>query len=122
MIPFLALVRKDLKLFVNDRKALIVSLLVPIVLASFFGYLFGGQGGNAETSKVAVLVIDQDSSDISRALVTQLADDKTLDVKPSDLDARTTGGAQGQGHRGDRDSQRFWCRGRTRLVYWIDQA
>jgi ABC-2 type transport system permease protein len=87
MIPFLALVRKDLKLFFNDRKAVIVSMLVPIVLASFFGYLFGGQGGNAETSKVPVLVTDQDGSDISRGLITQLTGDKNLDVKPSTLEA-----------------------------------
>jgi len=87
MIPFIALVRKDLRLFFNDRKAVIVGLLVPIVLASFFGYLFGGRGGNAETSKVPVLVIDQDGSDISRGLIAQLAGDKNLDVKPSTLDA-----------------------------------
>ena len=87
MIPFLALVRKDLKLFFNDRKAVMVGMLVPIVLAAFFGYLFGGQGGNAETSKVAVLVIDQDGSDISRGLITNLSDNKTLDIKPSALDA-----------------------------------
>jgi ABC-2 type transport system permease protein len=87
MIPFLALVRKDLKLFFNDRKAVVVGMLTPIVLASFFGYLFGGQGGNAETSKVPVLVIDQDGSDISRGLIAQLASDKNLDVKPSALDA-----------------------------------
>ena len=87
MIPFLALVRKDLKLFFNDRKAVVVGMLAPIVLASFFGYLFGGQGGNAETSKVPVLVIDQDGSDISRGLATQLAGDKNLDVKQSTLDA-----------------------------------
>jgi ABC-2 type transport system permease protein len=87
MIPFLALVRKDLKLFFNDRRAVIVSMLVPIVLASFFGYLFGGQGGNSETSKVPVLVIDQDGSNISRGLITQLGSDKNLDVKPSTLEA-----------------------------------
>jgi ABC-2 type transport system permease protein len=87
MIPFLALVRKDLKLFFNDRKAVLVGMLAPIVLASFFGYFFGGQDGSAETSKVPVLVIDQDASDISRGLVTQLAGDKNLDVKPSTLDA-----------------------------------
>jgi len=87
MIPFLALVRKDLKLFFNDRKSVIVGLVVPIVLASFFGYLFGGQRGNAETSKVPVLIIDQDGRDISRGLITQLAGDKTLDVKPSELAA-----------------------------------
>ncbi len=87
MIQFLALVRKDLKLFFNDRKAVIVGLLVPIVLASFFGYMFGGQSGKAEMSKVLVLIIDQDGSDISRGLITQLGSDKNLDVKPSTLDA-----------------------------------
>jgi ABC-2 type transport system permease protein len=86
MIPFLALVQKDLKLFFNDRKAVIVGLLVPIVLASFFGYLFGGQTGNAEMSKVPILVIDHDGSDVSRGLITQLGADKNLDVKPSTLD------------------------------------
>ena len=91
MISFLALVRKDLQLFFNDRKAVIVGVLVPIVLASFFGYIFGGQRGNTETSKVVVLAIDQDASDISRALISQLSSDKTLDVKPSTLDvARDT--------------------------------
>ena len=87
MIPFLALVRKDLLLFFGDRKAVIVGILVPIVLASFFGYLFGGQKGSAEMSKVPLLVVDQDDSDISRGLITQLAGDKNLDVKPSTLDA-----------------------------------
>jgi ABC-2 family transporter len=86
MIPFLALVSKDLKLFFNDRKAVVVGMLVPIVCGSFFGYLFGGQRGNAETSKVSVLVIDQDASDISRGLITQLAANKNLDVEPSALD------------------------------------
>lgn len=91
MIPFLALIKKDLKLFFNDRRAVVVGMLVPIVLASFFGYLFGGQGGNAETSKIAVFVIDQDGSDTSRTLITQLATEKTLDVKPSSLEvARET--------------------------------
>jgi len=87
MIPFLALVRKDLRIFFNDRKAVMVGLVVPIVLASFFGYLFGGQRGDAETSKVPVLVIDQDGSEISGSLIAQLAGDKNLDVNPSTLDA-----------------------------------
>jgi len=86
MIPFMALVRKDLRLFFNDRRAVIVAIVVPIVLASFFGYLFGGQKGSTEMAKVPVLMIDQDGSDISRGLITQLAGDKNLDVKPSSLD------------------------------------
>jgi ABC-2 type transport system permease protein len=83
MIPFLALVRKDLKLFLTDRKAVFVGLLVPIICGSFFGYLFGGHKGHVETSKVSVLVIDQDESKVSRALVTQLSAEKNLEVKLS---------------------------------------
>ena len=81
MSPFLALVRKDLKLFFTDRKAVVVGLLVPIICGSFFGYLFGGHKGSVETSKVPVFVIDQDESEISRALVTQLTVEKNLEVK-----------------------------------------
>jgi len=87
MIPFLALVRKDLKLFFTDRRAVFVGLLVPIICGSFFGYLFGGRKGSVETSKVPVLVMDQDESEISRALVKQLTAEKNLDVKPSTLPA-----------------------------------
>lgn len=87
MIPFLALVRKDLKLFFSDRRAMMIGLVVPIVCGSFFGYLFGGPSGQTETSRVPVLVVDQDGSDISRALIGQLSSDKNLEAKPSTLDA-----------------------------------
>src|SRR5881396_691158 len=83
MIPFLALVRKDLRLFFNDRRAVVVGLLVPILCGSFFGYLFGGQGGKSETSRMHVLASDQDGSAISRAVISQLSNDKNLDLKAS---------------------------------------
>ena len=90
MIPFWALVRKDLQLFFHDRRAVVVSLLVPIVCGSFFGYLFGGQGGKTETSRMPVMYVDQDGSDISHELQARLSADKSLDVKPSTLnEART---------------------------------
>ena len=96
MIPFWALVRKDLQLFFQDRRAVIVSLLVPILCGSFFGYLFGGQGGKTETSRVPVLFIDQDGSDISHALLNQLSGDKSLAVTPSTLDEARTAVRKGK--------------------------
>ena len=42
-IAFRALVRKDLILFLSDRRALLVNLALPILIATFFGYLFGYQ-------------------------------------------------------------------------------
>src|SRR5262249_26855584 len=85
MIPLLALVRKDLRLFFSDRRAVIVGLVVPIVCGSFFGYLFGGQR-KTNTAKMPILVIDQDDSAISHSVIAQLSGNKNLDVKPSSED------------------------------------
>jgi len=85
LTPFLALVRKDLKSFFADRRALLMSVAAPIAIASFFGYIFGGSGGQTETSRIPVLAADQDGSAISREIVSRLAADKFLEVKPSDL-------------------------------------
>ena len=82
-IAFRAMVRKDLQLFFNDRRAVIMSFVAPIVIASFFGYIFGGLGGKVETSKINVLYSDADSSNISRDIFAQLHADKNLDVKPA---------------------------------------
>jgi linearmycin/streptolysin S transport system permease protein len=85
LTPFLALARKDLVLFFHDRRALVMSIAAPIVIASFFGYIFGG--GPTEASRIAVLAVDQDGSAISRGVVAGLTADKNLAVKPSTLEA-----------------------------------
>lgn len=61
------------------------------MIASFFGYIFGGNGGKTESSRIPILVMDQDNSAISREIVARLTADKSLDVKPSTADeARAT--------------------------------
>ena len=47
VIPLLAMVRKDLQLFFADRRSVIISFVVPIAIASFFGSIFGGPSRNA---------------------------------------------------------------------------
>src|SRR5438067_6935299 len=96
MIPFLALVKKDLRLFFQDRRAVVVGLVVPILCGSFFGYLFGGQRGKSEPSKLAVLFVDEDQSAMSRGLSAKLAADKNLDVKPATLDQARTAVRKGK--------------------------
>jgi ABC-2 type transport system permease protein len=84
-----ALIRKDLRLFFSNRRALLMSIAAPIAIASFFGYALGGSG-NAEHSKIPVLVADRDNSAISKEIAAMLAASKELEVKPSTLDdART---------------------------------
>jgi ABC-2 type transport system permease protein len=86
-IALKALIKKDLRLFFNDRRAVLMSFVAPIFIASFFGYIFGGGRGNAdEAARVPVLVIDQDGSGLSKEIVSRLTAEKSLEVKPSDLE------------------------------------
>jgi len=85
----LAMVRKDLKLFFHDRRALVLSFVTPIAIAAFFGVITNPKGDEA-TSRIPVLVADQDHSSVSRAITKGLAGDALLEVKEvSEADART---------------------------------
>src|SRR5690242_5362139 len=82
---FFALARRDLRLFFMDRRAMIMSFVAPILIGSFFGYLFGGVS-DREPSKIEVSVVNQDSGAISKRVFASLAADKALDVKPVELE------------------------------------
>ena len=84
--PFVALVWKDLRLFFADRRAVLMSVAAPIVIASFFGFIFGGEGDRKEASRVAMAVVDEDRSAISSALVARLTSDPALAVRAEPLD------------------------------------
>ncbi len=77
----LALIRNDLRLHLMDRRAVIVGILVPIRIAAFFGYVFGGNG-NQEQGRLPVAVVDEDQSAVSRAIVADLGKDAMLQVAP----------------------------------------
>jgi hypothetical protein len=82
---FQALVRRDLRLFFMDRRAVTMSFIAPIAIASFFGYIFGGVTQNGPPSKIGVAVVNQDDTEISRKVVTALTADAALDVKSQTL-------------------------------------
>jgi ABC-2 type transport system permease protein len=81
MRPFAALVWKDLRLFFSDPRAVLMSVVAPIVIASFFGFIFGDEGSRKPAGRVAVALADEDQSRISTALVGRLLADTTLGVK-----------------------------------------
>src|SRR6185295_10952971 len=76
----LAMVRKDLQVFFSDRRAVIMSFLVPIAIASFFGSIFSGPTRSSEPAKIPIIVVDQDESAISKAIVSGLQNDKNFKV------------------------------------------
>ena len=83
MTAFLALVRKDLILFLSDRRALLVNLALPILIATFFGYLFGGSGP-AKSGTIDVALVQQDSSEVGARIAAALKADATLKITPMD--------------------------------------
>ena len=89
LTPLLAMVRKDLELFFSDRRSVIVSFVVPIAIASFFGAVFSGGGQDRERARIAIAVVDQDQTAISKAIVAGAESDKNLQVaKPTEDEAR----------------------------------
>ena len=78
LTPLLAMVRKDLQLFFSDRRSVIVSFLVPIAIASFFGSIFSGPTRSREPARIAVMMVDHDDSAISKAIVAGAQADKNL--------------------------------------------
>jgi len=87
--PIAAMIRKDLQLFFSDRRAVIMSFAVPIAIASFFGSIFSGPSRNAEPARIAVAVVDQDGSAISRGIVAGAQADRNLKIAlPAEAEAR----------------------------------
>ena len=56
MTAFLALLRKDLLLYFSNRRSVIMSIVAPILIAAFFGSLFGG--GDTKPANIPVAIID----------------------------------------------------------------
>ena len=83
---FEALVRRDLRLFFQDKRAMTMSFVAPIAIASFFGYIFGGVDDDKPPSKIAVAVVDRDQSEVSRKVIAALGADAALDVKSRSLE------------------------------------
>jgi ABC-2 type transport system permease protein len=81
MRAFGALVWKDLRLFFADRRAVLMSVVAPIVIGSFFGFVLGGSADRKPASRVGVALVDEDGSAISRALTARLSGDDALSVK-----------------------------------------
>jgi ABC-2 type transport system permease protein len=80
LTQILAMVRKDLQVHYSDRRAVIMSFVAPIAIASFLGAITGGSGSPEEPAKIPIAMVDQDGSAVTKAIVTAVAADKTLQV------------------------------------------
>ena len=78
MTAFIALVRKDLLLHFSNRRAVLMSFVAPIVIAAFFGSLFGGK--DSKPTDIPIAVTDLDGSDISAKVVAALRAENALKI------------------------------------------
>ena len=82
---FRALVRKDLVLYFSNRRALVMSIAAPIVIAAFFGAIFGS--GSDKPSRIPIALADRDASALSKAVAAAVAADPAFEVKNVDTAA-----------------------------------
>ncbi|HKE27182.1 MAG TPA: ABC transporter permease [Bryobacteraceae bacterium] len=88
--PFFALARRDIRLFFLDRRAVLMSFLAPILIGSFFGYIFGGSPKDEPASKIEVAAVNQDTTGISGKIVSSLTSESAFHVKPMSADEART--------------------------------
>jgi ABC-2 type transport system permease protein len=78
MNAFIALLRKDLVLHFSNRRAVLMSVVAPILIAAFFGSLFGG--GDKGPAQIPVVLTDLDRSELSARIVASLRGDPSLQL------------------------------------------
>jgi len=86
MHALIALIRKDFTLFISNKRALIITIAAPILIAAFFGTLMAP--GSDKLSKVDIALIDLDRSALSQKIVATMAADAALAVStPTEAEA-----------------------------------
>src|SRR5882757_8834089 len=78
MNAFIALVRKDLLLYFSNRRSVIMAIVAPILIAAFFGSLFGG--GGDKPASIPVAITDLDRSELSTRIVAAMRADAALAI------------------------------------------
>ncbi len=82
---------KDLKLFVADRRAMMLTFAVPIALITLFAFAFGGAGQKKGESRPTVIVVaDDDHSEASKNVIMQLDSLKEIEVYSTTKDSAET--------------------------------
>jgi ABC-2 type transport system permease protein len=77
------LARKDLRLFLADRRGAALCFAVPVLLASAFGAIFHRPGG-PEAVRLPLLIVAEDASPLTRRVVTALAASDKLEAAVTD--------------------------------------
>ena len=81
MRAVLALAQKDLRLLFRDKGDVFFTFVFPMLLAVFFGFVFGASGG---ASKIDLALVVESDSKIAAGMAADLAADASFEVKRFD--------------------------------------
>lgn len=85
MRAIFTLALKDLRLLVRDKLGLFWVIAFPLLMALFFGSIFGGSGGGARSMRIAT--ITDTTSPLAQQFYTQLAKAEVLELVPLPRDS-----------------------------------
>jgi len=78
-----ALISNDLRLYFSSRRALLMNILAPILIAAFFGSMFDSDATKGP-QRIPIAVVDLDHSDISTRILAAMKADTTFDIRELD--------------------------------------
>ena len=76
---------KDLKLFLKDKRSLVITFAIPIALITLFAYAYGGVGRKERASKITLLVSDLDNTSASADAIKEFDSLASIQTKLIDL-------------------------------------
>lgn len=81
----LTIFKKDLKLYFSDKKAVLLTFLMPILLITLFAFAFGGTKGTSKSKPIELLVADIDNTIDSRSVIFNLDSLSGITLIPKEL-------------------------------------
>ena len=75
------ILKKDLLLFFGDKKAVMLTFLMPIGLITLFALAFGGTGTDTDVNPLVICIADEDNSTESKKLIASIDSLDALIVK-----------------------------------------
>lgn len=77
MGAILAMARKDIRLALRDRAGFFFTAIFPIIMAVFFGVIFGGMGSGSD-NRMPIVVADLDRTPASESFIKRLESSEEL--------------------------------------------
>ncbi len=81
-----AMAFKDLRILFRDRSGFFFTLIWPLLIAVFFGVMFGGNGAGEQASAIAMAVVDEDRTEGSQKFIERLQAGPEFEITLTDRD------------------------------------